>query len=400
MKTRITRTQLTRRLVQLAFLTITFVGVFVVKGNAEAWCPFGGVETLYNYATEGNLLCSLGVSNIYILVAVLALVLLTRRSFCGYVCPIGALSEWLQRGAELVGIKPVTVRGPLDRVLGLLKYAVLAIILFITWRAAELHFRAFDPCYALLSRHGEDITYWAYIVAGAIVLASLLIIFPFCRWLCPLAAVFSPFSRFGLTRVKRDSENCNNCGACARRCPMAIDVDRQQSVTQARCISCLKCVDACPHTERGALAWGPAWNKAARWPQAVIVGLILLCVSGAVATTYVLPLPSFVHTHAQSPATTATTEMQIHDLTCRGRATLLVYYLERDDEFALPGYWRLEAWPGISPARVRIIYDPAQADAEMFKQAITEAYFDGQVWRPSPFRIEGYDPYGLDLGPK
>ena len=59
--------------------------------------------------------------------------------------------------------------GRLGSALSVLKYGVLAIVLVLTYRAGELIFRGFDPCYALLSRHGEDITFWAYVASGAIV---------------------------------------------------------------------------------------------------------------------------------------------------------------------------------------------------------------------------------------
>ena len=113
-----------RRIVQFSFLLLTLVAVFLVGGNAEAWCPFGGVEALYTYAREGNLICSLGVSNFYILGGVLLSVLLLRRAFCGYVCPIGAISEWLQAAARRLRIRPRRVPYGLDRGLALLKYAV------------------------------------------------------------------------------------------------------------------------------------------------------------------------------------------------------------------------------------------------------------------------------------
>ncbi len=393
----------TRRVIQFGFLALTLVGVFVVRGNAERWCPFGGVEAIYGYISEGNMLCSLGVSNFYILGAILLLTLLLRRVFCGYMCPIGTISEWLQSGARRVGIRPIKVPYGLDRGLALLKYAVLVIVLFITYRASELLFRGFDPCYALLSRHGEDITVWTYVVTGAVVVGSLFVVMPFCRWLCPLAAVLNPFSRFGLTRITRDENACTDCGECSTACPMAIPVDKVKTVTAARCMSCMDCLDACPTRGEGAIAWGPPKTLGRSWPQAVLVVVMLLLVSAAVGASYAFPLPSFVKMRDMQPGESAppapaVVELEIENLTCRGKATLLWYFLDRDDEFAIKGYLKIEAWPGPGQAKTRISYDPTLTEETAIKEAVTEPYFDlvEQFWRPSPFRIEGYDPLDLD----
>jgi ferredoxin len=390
----------TRRLVQFGFVALTVIGVFVVKGNAELYCPFGGVEAAYTYIREGNMLCSLGVSNFYVLGAVLLTALLLRRAFCGYACPIGAISEWLQAGGQRLGIRPVRVPYRLDRGLALLKYGVLAIILYFTWTAAELEFRRADPCYALISRHGEDITFWAYVVSGAIVVLSLLMVMPFCRWFCPMAAVMHPLSRFGLTRVRRHDDACLNCGRCAKVCPTAIKVDEVEQVTAARCLSCLNCVEVCPREKQGALTWGPPKVVGRAWPQAALIAILLFCLAGAVGMAYVLPIPSFRAVAADRgpmPQTTAVVELQVNELGCRGNASLFMYFVERDDEFAIPGYVGVEAWPGPGYVPLRITYDPARTDEGAIREAITEPYFDGEIWRPSPFGIEGYDP--LDLGP-
>ncbi len=394
----------TRRVIQFGFLALTLVGVFVWRGNAERWCPFGGVEALYTYITEGNLTCSLAVSNFYILGGVILMTLLLRRAFCGYMCPIGTVSEWLQRIAVRCGVRAGRVPPKLDRGLSLLKYPVLVVILFFTWRTAELVFRGYDPCYALISRHGEDITFWAYVVSGAIVLGSLIVVMPFCRWLCPLAAVLNPFSRIGITRITRDEHACVDCGQCARVCPMDIPVDRVTKVTAARCLSCMNCVAACPQRDSAAISWGlpGRWGRRLRtsraWAMGVLAGVLLFCTTAAVAATYLFPLPSYVTSRGEPPAVTATADLRIFNLGCRGNANLLKYYLERDDAFAIPGYFKLEAWPGPGAAEARIIYDPSRGDEPTIIQAITEPYYDGlaQRWRPSPFEIEGYDPLGLD----
>jgi ferredoxin len=384
-----------RRLVQLIFLAVTLGGVFLIRGDAERWCPFGGVEAAYQYTREGNLICSLGVSNFYILAAILLSALLLRRAFCGYVCPIGTLSDWLHRLARRTRRAGVNVPYRLDRALSTLKYGVLALVLYFTWRTGELIFRGYDPCYALLSRHGPDIQVWTYVIAAAVALGSLLIAMPFCRWLCPLAAVLSPLSRLGLTRIKRSGDACTACGACAQACPMGIRVDQARQVTAARCISCFTCIDTCPASEPAALTWGPPGWLGRRWPRGVLVAILLLSICGAVAAAWAFPLPSFVASRGQRPQHTATATFQVRELTCRGRATLLVYFLERDDLLEVPGYLGIEAWPGTGPAApVRITYDPAQADESALRQAITEPYFDAveKVWRSSPFEIIGHRP--------
>lgn len=380
-----------RRLSQAGFLTLTIVGVFVVGGNAERWCPFGGVEAVYTYAREGNLVCSLGVSNFYILAAVLLSLLIVRRSFCSYVCPLGTISEWTYNLGRRLHLPTWRPGRTAERVLGLLKYVILVVILFFTWRTAELMFRGYDPCYALLSRHGEDITVWAYVISGVLLAASLVISVPLCRWLCPLAAVMNPLSRFGLMRVRRQVTDCSGCRACTLACPMGIRVHQRQVVKDARCTGCLNCVSVCPTAQTGVLAWSLGRRRASGWwPLIVVVGLL----GSAVAAAYMFPLPSFVKTRGTAPAETAYVDLAVHDLTCRGRATLFVYYLERDDQYALPGYLRIEAWPGPDPAAARVIYDPGQTDADAIRQAVTEPYYDydAGVWRSSPFAIEGYDP--------
>jgi len=385
----------TRRVVQLGFLALTLVGVFVVQGNAERWCPFGGVEALYTYATEGNMTCSLGTSNFFILGGVLLGALLVRRAFCGYACPIGTISEWLGVAARRLRLPQAPVPYRLDRVLAGAKYVVLAVILVATWRAGELLFRGYDPCYALISRHGVDITAWAYVAAGAVAVASLATALPFCRWFCPLAAVLNPFSRFGLTRIKREAASCTECGRCSRACPMVIPVEQVEQVTAARCIACMTCVETCPKRESGALAWGPADWMGRRWHPTFAVVLLLACTGAAVSAAYLFPLPSYVKSRPGTPPEeVAAVSLIVENLTCRGRANLLFWYLDRDDVDHVPGWFRLEAWPSPGPAEVRVVYDPARTDERAVKRAITEWYYDDLQgrWRESPFRIQGYDP--------
>ena len=388
-----------RRIFQAGSLAFTLWAVFVLGSNAERWCPFGGVEAVYTYATEGNLVCSLGISNFYILGAVILTVLLLRRAFCGYACPIGTISEWLGALASRSGLRARRASPKLDRILSLGKYLVLAAILAATWQLGELVFRGYCPAYALLSRHGPDITFRAYVVAGGILVASLLVTIPFCRWLCPLAAVFNPFSRFGLGRIKRDEAACLRCGRCAESCPMAIPVDQLPQVTVSRCLSCLNCIYVCPKDKQQALFWGPPNRLGRAWPPATVAVVLLLCGGAAVAAAYLAPMPSYVKSRGIRPDQIAVVELRIQGLTCRGRASLLVSFLERDDMYRIPGpsadapgYYRLEAWPDPNKAVLRVSFDPKAADKEVITRAIVEPYYDMSQnrWWMSPFLIDDY----------
>lgn len=389
----------TRRSVQFGFLALTLVGVFVFRGNAERWCPLGGVEALYTFAREGNMPCSLGLSNFYVLGAVLLTTVLLRRAFCAYVCPIGTISEWLGAFARRLKLPMLHVPEPIDRLVRPAKYILLGAILYFTWRAGELVFRAYDPCYALISRHGADITRWAYVASGAVALASLVIAIPFCRWLCPLAAVLNPLSRFGLARIHRDPSRCRDCGLCANVCPTAIPVHRLEHVTAARCLSCFDCLEVCPQRREGAITWGPPPWIGGRWPQAALVAVLLLGTAGAAGAAYLFPLPAFTKVYGTPPASTRSVRLKVDNVRCRGNANLLYYFLARDDLGPPLKYFKLEAWPHPSaPADVHITYDPRETSEEAIRRAITEPIFEPGtsasegLWRHSPFRIEGYDP--------
>ena len=213
----------------------------------EKWCPFGGIETTYLFFFHDTFSCSLGSSNLYVAGFVILLTLIARRAFCSWVCPIGAFSEWVGKIRDRFTRKGRWRMPPrADAVLRKIKYPLVVLILYFTFHERELIFRAFDPFYALCSKHGEDITSWAYVVLGGTLLLAAVISMPFCRYLCPFAAILNVFSRFGLLRIKRELSSCVECGKCDKVCEAGIPVSKVPEVTHARCTQCGECLDVCP----------------------------------------------------------------------------------------------------------------------------------------------------------
>ena len=81
-------------------------------------------------------------------------------------------------------------------------------------------------------------------IAVAIVLLSLLVYRPFCKYLCPLGAFYGLFNGVGFYRLRIEETKCVRCGKCQKACPM--DVDIVKTPNSPECIRCGKCVDTCP----------------------------------------------------------------------------------------------------------------------------------------------------------
>ena len=163
-------------------------------------------------------------------------------------------SAWVRR--KVKRRDALRVPDSVDAILVYLRYFILALILFLTFRASELVFRGYDPFYVLFTGgqgHGVIPVVGLSVLIGVVVI-TFLFEMAWCRYLCPLGAVMTPLSRIGLLKVKRNDRGCNGCGACDAVCLQRIPVSQMEKITSADCTSCLDCVAAC--ARRGGLDVG------------------------------------------------------------------------------------------------------------------------------------------------
>jgi polyferredoxin len=263
-----------RRIVQtavaafIAFLAIQYVMIGengpVVTPSPEAFCPFGGLETLYKYLTAGGTFIShTHLSNVVLLVAVLVVALLLRSAFCGWLCPLGFLQDLVSNLSSVLqkripglrrGMTSLKKRGVrlavLDHYLRYLKYLVLAWAVAGSIYFGFMVFRDYDPWSALINIAEFSLTP-GMIILVIILVASFFIERPWCRYACPLGAVSGLVGKVSPIYLKREESACTSCKICTLACPMGLEVHKATTIRSADCNTCLECVGACPRN--GAL---------------------------------------------------------------------------------------------------------------------------------------------------
>ena len=185
---------------------------------------------------------------------------LLGRAVCGFLCPFGFLQELIHRIPFPKKIKSFRGEGLVRK----LKYLVLALLVVLPLFFALTPFFCKYLCPAgtlagvLLALADAAVRpllgslfAWKAAVLLALVVLSLMIWRPFCKYLCPLGAIYGFFNRFALCRGELDADKCVRCGKCAAECRMG--VEPTEDVNSAECIRCGDCVRACP---TGAIRMG------------------------------------------------------------------------------------------------------------------------------------------------
>lgn len=262
-----------RRIVQLAFLALILSkGIAkIVAPEAEvtsvdAICPFGGVETLWKLITQGSYLQRTHPSNLVLGLGLLVATLAAGGVFCGWICPLGTLQDWLTALRKRLRIREAKMPAAWGKRLSLARYLVLALVIFFTAREAKMVFASYDPYRTIFSLDWitePSAEKWiAYVIAVLVLVGSFFIERMWCRFLCPLGAVIGVLQRLSVLKIRRNPSACINCGLCTKACPAKIKVHEANTVASG-CIGCLECVDACPRPEALGVYAGPNGRRTA-----------------------------------------------------------------------------------------------------------------------------------------
>jgi polyferredoxin len=251
------------RLLRWILLVLVIINMIPMlnSGSIHRLCPYGGLETLYriNFKSVSQLL----------LVITIVITILFRRSFCGLICPLGAVQEFMAKFQKNKWVMPK----PLDRYFRLLKYLVLLVTLVGSWKTLSYWWIGFDPyyAYAMIVKNISGMSpqyFFGFLVLLISFLGSFLFDRFLCKYICPLGAFYGIVGYFSPTRVVRNQKTCIHCNLCTQICPVNIDVAREIEVISPECISCNECVNVCP--KEGAIEL-----KFWRFGLSVVVVLVL-----------------------------------------------------------------------------------------------------------------------------
>lgn len=249
-------TDLKRRIIQIASLFLAnsaFTGT-LYQGPFKRFC----VPFLHCYACPlARFSCPLGSLQHFIAIRqfpyyILGFIgfvgIVAGRFACGFLCPFGLFQELLYK------IKSFKVKVP--KLFGYLKYVVLIAMVPIVYITGETWFCKVCPAglleggipQILIDNSLRGLVGWLFAMKWVILIltigAAILIKRPFCRFFCPLGAIWGLLNRIAFFKLTVDKEKCTECGVCQKVCPT--DVKFFEEPDSFDCVRCLKCKAACP----------------------------------------------------------------------------------------------------------------------------------------------------------
>jgi len=427
----------------LAALVVFITGLVPSETAAdpEAYCPMGGLQALATYLANNSLPCSMSSLQVMMGIALVAAVVLFSKLFCAYICPLGTVQDLISKARNAMHVKSIKVRNGsvADKVLRIIKYALVFWIFYMTVNASELFCKNLDPYYAVATGFKGEITLWMSIVSiSVVVLGSFLIDMFWCRYLCPLGAISNTLKfwlwigvlfgayyvadvlgadipwavllggfcivgylleilhskpKLQILHITKDDNACNNCGLCIKKCPYHIDVKSVHNgrLSHVDCTLCGECVAAC---STGALNVGICKPTRSRiWNIVPAVLTVALIAFGMWAGgRFELPTIDMkwgiekvnedgtVTTLVDTDALQTVSIDGLRSVKCYGSSMAFKAKLEK-----VPGVYGVKTF--VKRHSADILYDPAKTDPDRIQEAI---------YVPSKFRVQTPDHTAVD----
>ncbi|MDU3336803.1 4Fe-4S binding protein [Paraclostridium bifermentans] len=221
--------------------------------GAMGSCPIGSLQAVIGTIKYNMSLYVLGFITLFGIIG--------GRFVCGWLCPFGLIQDLLYK----IPLKKIKINKTVNNTFRYLKYIILILFVIVFPMFLTNEFGISPPYFCeyicpvgaleggipLVSlnkslRNAVGLLFsWKIFILVLIVILSILIYRPFCRYICPLGAFYSFFNKISFYKYEVDESNCINCGACEKKCKM--DIAILKNTNNPECIRCGECIKACPN---------------------------------------------------------------------------------------------------------------------------------------------------------
>ena len=263
-------------------VVIQILSFALIPGLFEG--EFAAVGNIVSCIYKGNISWESVKYSVWMLLATVPATVLVGRFFCGFFCSFGAVQDLLWLGSHRLRALFPGKRNlkKADRIFRFAKYAVLFYFIIFVWSGVTAvktagpwqvfgqyvsfgHWPGLKP---LLSVGG--------ILLLVIFIGSLFVQRFFCRYFCPMGAIYSLISQASFLKIDKPRDGCGKCHLCTSKCPMGMDLTKKDRIAGGECISCQKCV-----------SWCPKGNARFRSRYGVLIGVGVTCITIMVSQLFI-----------------------------------------------------------------------------------------------------------------
>ena len=255
-------------------VVIQILSFALIPGLFEG--EFAAVGNIVSCIYKGNISWESVKYSVWMLLATVPATVLVGRFFCGFFCSFGAVQDLLWLGSHRLRALFPGKRNlkKADRIFRFAKYAVLFYFIIFIWSGVTA-VKTAGPWQVF----GQYVSFghWPGLklllsVGGVLLLfifiGSLFVQRFFCRYFCPMGAIYSLISQTSFLKIDKPREECGKCHLCTSKCTMGMDLTKKDRIAGGECINCQKCV-----------SWCPKGNARFRSRYGVLIGVGVTCVT-------------------------------------------------------------------------------------------------------------------------
>ena len=263
-------------------VVIQILSFALIPGLFEG--EFAAVGNIVSCIYKGNISWESVKYSVWMLLATVPATVLVGRFFCGFFCSFGAVQDLLWLGSHRLRALFPGKRNlkKADRIFRFAKYAVLFYFIIFIWSGVTAVKTA-----GLWQVFGQYVSFghWPGLkpllsVGGVLLLlifiGSLFVQRFFCRYFCPMGAIYSLISQTSFLKIDKPREECGKCHLCTSKCTMGMDLTKKDRIAGGECISCQKCV-----------SWCPKGNAHFRSRYGVLIGVGVTCITIMVSQLFI-----------------------------------------------------------------------------------------------------------------